>query len=180
MNPIFRKISLKITQNPRFAAKLMKVGMNLFPPIRRTGGRIDYVAPDMREVRIRLPLNWSTRNIMGSIFGGSMFSITDPIYMTLLYFNLGNDYVVWDKGASIRFRKPGKTTLYGTFKVTETELDEIREQLKHTHSIDKIYPVQLIDRKGVVHAELERVIYIGNKAKLRERDLARSDASQNS
>lgn len=172
MNPLFRQLSLKLTQNPRYAARLTKFGMNFFPAIRRTGGRIQYVAPDMREIGVKLPLNWSTRNIMGSIFGGSMFAITDPIYMTLLYFNLGNDYVVWDKGASIRFRKPGKTTLYGKFKIDDAELAIIREQLQHQASIDRVYPVQLVDRHGAVHAELERVVYIGHKGKLRERQAA--------
>jgi acyl-coenzyme A thioesterase PaaI-like protein len=169
MHPLFRQVSLRIVQHPRLASHLTKIVMNLFPAIRRTGGRIEYVAPDLREVRVRLPLDWRTRNLMGSTFGGSMFAIADPIFMTLLYFNLGDEYVVWDKSARIRFRKPAKTTLYGTFTITQADLDDIRAALQRTHAIDRVYPVSLVDQDGVVHAELERVVYIGHKAKLGRR-----------
>ena len=32
----------------------------------------------------------------------------DPIYMLMLLKILGPEYIVWDKSANIRFRKPGK------------------------------------------------------------------------
>ena len=34
--------------------------------------------------------------------------MTDAFYMLMLMANLGRDYIVWDKAASIRDRKPGK------------------------------------------------------------------------
>lgn len=48
---------------------------NFFPAYRRTGGRIFYISNDMQEVRIKLPLNWKTRNYVGSIFGGTGLSV---------------------------------------------------------------------------------------------------------
>ena len=40
------------------------------PAYRRTGARITYIAGDLREVRIKLQLNWKIRNYVGTIFGG--------------------------------------------------------------------------------------------------------------
>ena len=57
------------------------------------------------EVRVKLPLNWRTRNYVGTIFGGSLYGAVDPVYMIMLMKVLGRDYVVWDKAASIRFRR---------------------------------------------------------------------------
>ena len=37
--------------------------------------------------------------------------MTDPFYMLMLIENLGRDYIVWDKSATIRFRKPGTGTM---------------------------------------------------------------------
>lgn len=54
--------------------RIERFGFNFFPAYRRTGARITYIRADWREVRIRLPLNWRTRNYVGTIFGGSMFA----------------------------------------------------------------------------------------------------------
>ena len=62
--------------------RLFRWWFNFFPAYRRTGGRITYIAGDLHEIRVKLPLNWKTRNYVGSIFGGSMYGAIDPIYMS--------------------------------------------------------------------------------------------------
>ena len=99
--------------------RLSRWGFNWFPAYRGTGARIAYVASDWREVRVRLPLNWRTRNYVGTIFGGSLYGAVDPIYMIQLIKALGPGYEVWDKAASIRFLRPGRSTLQATFRVED-------------------------------------------------------------
>lgn len=141
-------------------SRLMRWGFNLFPAYCATGARITYVAGDFREVRVRLPLSWQTRNYVGTIFGGSMYAAVDPVYMIMLIKNLGRDYVVWDKAACISFKKPGRTTLYARFVIDGSELDAIRKELEHARSVDRTYSVDLADEQGVVHASVEKVIYV--------------------
>src|SRR5689334_16335515 len=105
-----------------FRTRLLRWKFNFFPAYRGTGARITYIASDFSEVRIRLPLSWRSRNYVGTIFGGSLYGAVDPIFMIMLIQLLGPDYVVWDKAAAIRFLKPGRTTLYATFKIDEEEL----------------------------------------------------------
>lgn len=119
-----------------------------------------YIASDFREVKIQLPLTWRSRNAVGTIFGGAMYSSVDPIYMIMLMYCLGKDYVVWDKSASIRFRKPGRTTLTATFRLDDTELEAIRSATATGDSVDRTYNVDLLDGDGVVHASVEKVIYV--------------------
>ena len=147
-----------------WATRLTRWTFNLAPVYRGTGGRITHISGDWRDARIRLPLNRSTRNYVGTIYGGSMYSCVDPFYMVMLINNLGKDYVVWDKSATIRFRKPGKTTLYARFALDGAELDAIRAALESERSIDRVYSVALTDAQGDVHAEIEKVIYIRRKA----------------
>ena len=97
----------------------MRWGFNFLPAFRCTGGRITYISGDWREVRVKVPLSWRTRNYVGTIYGGSMYGAVDPIYMVMLIKILGPDYVVWDKAASIRFKKPGTGTLFAKFAITE-------------------------------------------------------------
>jgi hypothetical protein len=146
-----------------FRTRVLRWGFNWFPAYRGTGARITYIARDWREIRIRLPLSWRTRNYVGSIFGGSMYGGVDPIYMVMLIRNLGPDYVVWDKSASIRFRRPGRTTLHARFSIDPAELDAIRAALAQAPSVDRTYTVELADAEGVVHATVEKVIHIRHK-----------------
>ena len=122
-----------------------------------------YIADDFREVRVKLRLWWRTRNYVGTIFGGSLYGAVDPIYMIMLIHLLGRDYVVWDKAATIRFRKPGRTTLFATFRIEDAELELIRNQTASGESLDRIYNVDLVDAEGVVYASVEKVIYIKRK-----------------
>jgi acyl-coenzyme A thioesterase PaaI-like protein len=134
--------------------------MNLWPCYWGTGGHVTYMAPDWKEIRVRLPLNLQTRNYVGSIFGGSLYAAVDPLYMLMLIRLLGPGYLVWDKAATIRFLKPGRTTLFATCRVDDTELDEIRRLLETEPRIDRTYRISLSDAQGTVHAEVEKVIQV--------------------
>ena len=132
----------------------------LFPAYRGTGGKITYVADDWREVRVEVPLSRRTKNYVGTIFGGSMYGAVDPIYMVMLIKALGPGYVVWDKAATIRFRKPGRTTLHARFILDDAELEAIRAALADAPATERTYTIQLVDKDGLVHAEVEKLIHI--------------------
>ena len=146
-----------------FNSRLFRWGFNFFPAYRGTGGRVTYIADDWHEVRIKLPLNWRTRNYVGTIYGGSMYGAIDPIYMLMLMKILGPGYTVWDKAAGIRFRKPGRDTLFAHFELDEKEISGIKEGAETERSIDRIYNVELKDGAGTVHAQIEKTIYISKK-----------------
>jgi len=143
--------------------KIIRWGFNFFPAYRGTGAWITYIAGDWREVRIKLPLNWRTRNYVGTIFGGSMYGAVDPMYMVMLIKILGPEYAVWDKAAFIRFKKPGTSALYATFVISDEEISAIRAVLASAPSVERIYPVDLVDAESVVHASIEKTVYIRRK-----------------
>jgi hypothetical protein len=143
-----------------FKSRLMRRGFGLIPCYLGTGARVTYIADDYKEIRISLPLSLRTRNYVGTIFGGSMYGAVDPIYMIMLMKTLGPKYLVWDKSATIRFRKPGRSKLTARFVLDDGELNRIREALKTERSVDRTYLVELVDGAGVVHAEIDKTIYI--------------------
>lgn len=144
-------------------SRLWRTGFNFFPAYRATGGRLIYVAADFSEIHVALPLTLWTRNYVGTIFGGSLYGAIDPIYMLMLIRILGPEYVVWDKAATIRFRKPGRSTLYARFVLSEEEVRTIRELAAQNPSVDRVYPLELVDKDGVVHASFEKTLYISRK-----------------
>ena len=150
--------------------------MNLWPCYRGTGGRVTHISPDWKELRIRIPLNLQTRNYVGSIFGGSLYGAVDPPYMLMLIRLLGPAYVVWDKAATIRFLKPGRTALFATFRVDDAELAEIRRRLETEPKIDRTYRVALADADGTVHAEVDKIIQIRKKEAQTEEERRSAEA----
>lgn len=140
--------------------RLERWGFNLFPAFRGTGARITYIASDHREVLVAVPLSWRTRNYVGTIFGGSMYGAIDGIHIVMLIKNLGPGYVIWDKAGSIRFRKPGRGTLYARVALPAEEFDLIRAQVASGDPIERVYHVDLTDHAGTVHAEIEKTLHI--------------------
>lgn len=140
--------------------RITRWGFNLHPAYRGTGGRVAYIASDWREIRVRVPLSRRTRNLVGTIFGGSMYGAVDPIYMVMLIRLLGPGYVVWDKAASIRFRRPGRSTLHARFVIGDAELRAIRAGLDDAPAVDRTYAVDLVDDAGEVHASIQKVIHV--------------------
>lgn len=146
-----------------FRSRCFRWAFNFWPCFRGTGARVTYIASDWREIRVRLPLSWRTRNYVGTIFGGSLYAAVDPFFMLMLIKNLGPGYEVWDKAATIRFRKPGRSTLTATFHLEPQEFEEIREALQSQAKVDRTYRILLLDAEGVVHAEVEKVIHLRRK-----------------
>jgi acyl-coenzyme A thioesterase PaaI-like protein len=146
-----------------FKTRVMRWGFNWFPAFRGTGGRITFIASDFSEIRVKVPLSLRTRNYVGTIFGGSMYGAVDPIYMIMLIHRLGPRYIVWDKAASIRFLKPGRKTLFATFRVTDEEVEQIETLAAPGASLDRHYLVELVDADGTVCAQVEKTLYIKRK-----------------
>ena len=140
--------------------KLKRWRFNCIPCYWGTGAHVSYLSNDFREIQVTLPLNWRTRNYVGTTFGGSIYGALDPIYMLMLIKNLGPEYIVWDKTATVHFKKPGRTALCAKFLLTAKELSDIQDELTRSRSIERKYLVDLIDDRNVVHASVEKVIYI--------------------
>lgn len=164
MKKLFERISGLIGKG-----RMFKILFNLSPMYRRTGGRLIAVSDDLKFVKIKLSLNYKTRNYVGTLYGGHMYSCADGIYMVQLINILDKSYVVWDKSASIRFKKPGNKTLYAEFRITDELLEHIKTEINQHQEKDFTLRVDLTDTEGNVYAEIEKVIYIANKEYYRKK-----------
>ena len=138
--------------------------VNFWPPFVGAGIRVNHIAPDMKAVDVEMKLRWWNANYVGTHFGGSLFAMTDAFCMLMLMANLGRDYIVWDKAATIRYRKPGKGTVRAEFRLSESQVNDIREKLKALPKYEPIFSVDIKDEAGVVIAEVEKLLYVRKKA----------------
>ena len=160
---------LKTDKKESFKSKGFRIGMNWYPMFFGTGAKILFWSNDWSEVHLRLKLNIWTVNYVRTIFGGSMFSATDPFYMLMFMHMLGKDFVVWDKSATIKFKRPGKKPLYAIFKITSEILDKVKTEVKTNGETTYVALVQWVDKELNVYSELERSIYIANKQFYKEK-----------
>lgn len=151
-----------------YKPNIVKWALNSWPPFWGSGIKIESISEDFREARLRLKLRWWNKNANRSQYGGSIFSLTDPVYSLMLMGILGRQYYVWDKEASINFIKPGHSDLYAEFLISQAQLDAI---LVATANGDKCFPEFIIhvkDKQGDVVSEVHRKLYVRKKTKYRQ------------
>lgn len=137
--------------------------INFYAPLIGAGIRMTYLAPDARTVRVEMKLTRLNRNIVGTHFGGSLYAMCDPFFMLILMSNLGPDYIVWDKAASIQFVKPGRSAVRATFHIPPETIAEIRAQADAGAKVEPTFTVDVVDDDQQVIAHVEKLLYIRKK-----------------
>jgi acyl-coenzyme A thioesterase PaaI-like protein len=158
-------------------AKLIRIGMNCWPPFLGAGIHVMHWTDDFRNVRVRMKMHWYNKNYIGTHFGGTLFSMTDPFFMIMTAENLGEGYVVWDKSATIHFRKPGRGTVYAEFQMKQAFLDEAIAKTANGEKFEPILSVDVTDDSGDVVATIEKQLYI-RKALSKSERAAKAEMKQ--
>ena len=138
--------------------------LNLWPPFFFSGISVREISKDFRYTKVRLKKKLLTTNYVGTLFGGSLFAMTDPFYMVMVMKNLGKEYIVWDKRSEIEYVSPGKSTVYAEFHLRDEELDEIRREVASSGKYLKWFEVEIKSGDGTVVAIVKKQIYVRKKS----------------
>lgn len=136
---------------------------NLWPPYLGAGIRITHIAKDWTSIDVQMKLRPWNRNIVATHFGGSLYSMTDPFFMAILMHNLGPDYIVWDKAAKVRFRRPGRGRVTVHFAIPKDEIEAIRARADVELKVEPTFVCQVVDEGGGIVAEVEKLLYVRRK-----------------
>ena len=132
----------------------------MWPPFVGAGISVTHIADDWRRVDVVLKERFYNRNYVGTHFGGSLLSMTDPWYMLMLMNNLGTTYRVWDKTSTMDYVKPGKGTVHATFAIDDDVLDEIRLAAADGEKVLRPFRTEICDGAGEVVARLDKIVYV--------------------
>lgn len=147
--------------------RLLRWGMNLWPPFRGAGIRVRHIADDWSEARVELVAGRLRRNFVGTHYGGSLFSMTDPFYALMLIHRLGEQYLVWDQSASIDFVAPGRGTVSARFFLSRERTEAIRAQASGGQKVLPQFDVEVKDAAGEVVARVRKTLYVRLKPRYR-------------
>ena len=99
-----------------------------------------------------------------------MFAAVDPIPMVQLMNLIGREYVVWDKSATIDFRRPAREDLYADFRYQPADIQELIRKVNERQEIEMVKTTQLTNMDGtVVFCEVRKTIYIADKAYFKQK-----------
>ncbi|ESQ77586.1 translation elongation factor P (EF-P) [Asticcacaulis sp. AC402] len=137
--------------------------INWYPPMLGAGIKVIATNADVTSITVEMKLRWWNKNIVGTQFGGSLYMMCDPFFMAILMTNLGRDYVVWDKAASIQFLKPGRKHVRAIFHIPHDEIDRVRALADAGEKVTPHYDVDILDTDGVLVARVHKVLYVRRK-----------------
>jgi len=146
--------------------RLLLRAINAWPPFLGAGIRVTRLGPHAVDVEMKLR-RWN-RNYVGTHFGGSLYSMTDPFFMLMLIENLGPEYLVWDKAATIHFKKPGRGKVRAEFRLSSDQVEEVRRAAAANGKTEPTFVVQVMDEAGDVVAEVEKVLWVKRKPSPRD------------
>lgn len=100
----------------------------LYPPFLLMGVKVVSIQRLPIQLRLRLPLNWRSKNSGGSLFGGFQAAVADPVapMACLMAFP---EYHVWTRHLSIDFQRAGNSDLELRFDMPEQQRQAIRAEL---------------------------------------------------
>jgi acyl-coenzyme A thioesterase PaaI-like protein len=149
----------------KIGPKTLSWVMSLWPPFLGAGISVQTISDDWRYGRVRMVKRFYNTNYFGVHFGGSLFSMTDGLLVILYTQALGREYIVWDKGASIKFIQPGKDHVYAEFKVCEKMLDKIKAVTENGEKFEPVIEVEVVDPDGQTVALVSKTLYFRRKSK---------------
>ena len=137
--------------------------LNLYGPCLGAGIRVQHIADDFSHIRVAMGLRWYNRNYVGTQFGGSLYSMTDPFMMLMLMRRLGNDYIVWDKSAHIDFVRPGTGAVSAEFRLDDDTLKAIHSATANGEKHLPQWCIDIKDSGGETVARVTKTLYVRRK-----------------
>lgn len=159
---------------PLLTPHLLKLRLNTYAPYIGAGIKIDHISLDQGLCVVSMGLTTLNKNIVGTQFGGSLYSMVDPFYMLMLMHQLGSNYVVWDKSSHIDFVAPGNSRVTARMKIPSTEVITIQELAKDGEAVFREYKVDIVDDQQKLIATVTKTLYI----RLRKYSKSKKQASR--
>lgn len=152
----------KTKQNimPLLTPHLLKLRINTYAPYVGAGIKIEHLNMDQGLCVVSMGLTPLNKNIVGTQFGGSLYSMVDPFYMMILMQQLGSNYVVWDKSSHIEFVAPGHSKVTARIRIPTSEIAAIRELTKDGEPAFREYRTEIVNENQKIIAIVTKTVYI--------------------
>lgn len=146
-----------------FTPHQLKKYMQFWPPFLGAGIKVKEFADDGSRVVVTHRLGKFTQNAVGTAFGGTIMSMTDPFYMLASMARLGREYNVWDVKAEVEFVKPGRGTITADMRIDDETYELIKEKTAGGDKYLHWFETAVTDEEGDTVAKVRRQVYYRRK-----------------
>jgi acyl-coenzyme A thioesterase PaaI-like protein len=143
--------------------RLMIRLVSLYPPYVGAGIRVSYPKDDPHRIVVRMGLHFWNKNLFGTQFGGSLYSMCDPHFVFIVIKNLGPGYLVWNKAAEIEFLRPGRGSVTATFHVPPEKIAEIRAAADRGEKVEPVLVAEIVADNGELVARVTETLWVKKK-----------------
>ena len=95
--------------------------MELYPPYFLMRVKVKDISNGWRRIRVKLPLNFTSRNPGGVMFGGYQACVADP-FPAIACGRIFPEYSAWTRAMTVDFQKGGTSDLEFRFDFDRTSL----------------------------------------------------------
>jgi acyl-coenzyme A thioesterase PaaI-like protein len=147
----------------RLSENTLKWVMRLYPPLLFQRIWVKKIYKGFCGADIKINRSLVTINLGNAIFGGTIFSATDPFYAMLFgqqMLRQGFKTTIWLKSAEIKYIKPARTNLFYTIRISPEMTAEAVATLKTQGKFVKAYPIEIFNKHGELCATAMNEVYI--------------------
>lgn len=146
----------------RWLEKLIgiRLTMTFYPPYLGAGVRLKKLSKEYDHIIVEMKQRFWNTNYVGVHFGGALYAMCDPFYMFMLMKRLGPSYMVWDQAANIEFLRPGKGTVVAEFRLSDEELQRIKNTVEEQRKSTEEFELDILDSDKKVVAHVKKKIYV--------------------
>jgi hypothetical protein len=149
----------------KVSANTLKWALRFYPPLFFQRIWVLKFGHDFKSAEVKISKSSLNKNYNKTIFGGTIFSATDPFYALLfdqIFRKKGFKTRVWLKSASIQYLKPGNTDLYFKINVSDEDIKEAEIALNTVGKFVKTFPMEILNKHGEICALVNNEVYLRN------------------
>ncbi len=144
--------------------------LELYPPFFFMGAKVLDVSKDYRWIDVYLPLRWYGRNMHGTMFGGWLSAVSDPL-PALLCAKAFPDVVVWTKSHCVDFKRPARSGVHLRVEMNDVLHAQIMKDLETQGRSSPVFEYEIKDRNSRTIARVRNVAFVGLKSAVKKRKL---------
>ena len=134
--------------------------ISYWPPFLSSGIRVLSYNLEKGFIFVGLRSRVFNKNALGTHFGGSLFSMSDPWYVFILMHHLSKDYVIWDKSANILFEKATTEPVYAKFHISPKYILEVKNKTSAGHPCHFTFKAEIRTYENQLISKIEKTVYV--------------------
>lgn len=151
--------------------------LEFYPPFLFMGAKVLDASDNYQFLHIRLPLRWYAKNMHGTMFGGFVCAVSDPL-PALMCSRIFPKSEVFTKSHLVEFLRPARSALEVKIKISDKQVSEMKKHLDETSRATHTFEFFFKDKRGRDVAWVKNTVFLRRyegKGRLKSKEASPSE-----